>query len=104
VFLVAGTTYELMRIALGSDPLPAIMSHRPLALSFTLLAVIAACSQMPSRPMDSGTPGARHVEAAAFTSGKEYSDVQVLTSLAPQHISAAMPKLGSKQIWQRACA
>lgn len=65
------------------------MTHRPLALSFTLLTVIAACSQMPPRPADSDAPGARYVDAATLTSGGEYSDVQVLTSVALRHVSAA---------------
>jgi len=65
------------------------MHDRILALSFTLLAGVAACSHMPSRPSDSDSSGARYVDAAALTSGDEYSDVQVLTSVALRHVSAA---------------
>lgn len=65
------------------------MSHRSRPLSFTFLAVIAACSQMPSRTPDSDTPGARYVDAKVLTSGDQYSDVQVLTSVALRHLSAA---------------
>jgi hypothetical protein len=65
------------------------MSHRTLALSFALLALTAACRQMPSKPADADTSGARYVEAAALTSGAESSNEQVLTSVALQHVSAA---------------
>ena len=86
---VAGATSEPIRNTLGGDPVSAIMHHRTLALSFTLLAVIAACSQMPSRPSDGDASGVRYLDAAALTSGDEYSDAQVLTTVALQHVSAA---------------
>ena len=85
---VSSRLLETIRNTVGSDPVAAIMNHR-LPLSFTLLAVIAACSQMPPRPPDSGTPAARYVDVTVLTSGDEYSDVQVLTSVALQNISAA---------------
>lgn len=65
------------------------MNHRTRAFSITLLAVCTACSQMPSRPSDGDSPGARYVDAAALTSGAEYSNVQVLTSVPLRHVSAA---------------
>jgi hypothetical protein len=65
------------------------MNRRLVALSFTLLAGIAACSQMPSRTPDSGTPDPRYVDVTALTSGDEYADVQVLTAVPLRQISAA---------------
>ena len=65
------------------------MKHRNLAASLTLLAAIVACRQLPTGASASATDGARYVEATALTSGSEYADVQVLTAVALQHVSAA---------------
>lgn len=96
---VAVATLGASRNTVGSGPVTAIMSHRSLAPSFSLLVVVAACSQMPSRPLDTGTldtgkldtgtQGARYVNAAVLTRGDEHSNAEVLTVVALQHISAA---------------
>jgi hypothetical protein len=65
------------------------MKHRSLAASLTLFAVAAACSQLPTKPSDSDSSGARYVDAAALTSSNQYADVDVLTSVALEHVAAA---------------
>lgn len=70
------------------DPVPAIMNHRTSTLSCILLVVLAACGQMPSTRSDGDASGPRYVDVEALTSGDAYSDVQVLTSVVLQHISA----------------
>jgi hypothetical protein len=64
------------------------MTNRLLALVITLLAVLAACSQIPPQPRHTGSSDARYVEATVLTSGDEYSLVQVITSVPLRHISA----------------
>ncbi len=56
---------------------------------------------MPPRPSDSGTPGVRFVEAAALTRGDEFADVQVLTSVALQHVSAADAEAWLQAKWPK---
>lgn len=65
------------------------MYQRLLALSIALLALTAACRQMPSKSDEAEGSVARYVDAAALTSGGGSSHEQVLTSVALQHVSAA---------------
>lgn len=65
------------------------MTCRPLTPCSILLFVVVAGSQMPPKPSDSDSSSVRYVDAAALTGGDGYSDVEVLTSVALQHVSAA---------------
>lgn len=65
------------------------MYQRLLALSIALLALTAACRQIPSKSDDSEGSLARYVDSAALASAGGSSNDQVLTSVALQHVSAA---------------
>ena len=66
-----------------------MMNQRLMALSLTLLALTAACKQMPSKPDDAEGSVARYVDSAALANGGGSSNEQILTSVALQHVSAA---------------